>query len=593
LNSLKTLNKYFYRYKYRLILGTLFVIISNIFAIVPAQLVRKSFDLVKENLESYSTATDIDIKELILSDFGNILLIYALSMLGMALLRGVFLFYMRQTIIVMSRFIENDLKDDIFHHYQSLPLAFYRRNNTGDLMARISEDVARVRMYLGPAIMYGINLAVLFILVIGYMLMVNVKLTFYVLLPLPLLSISIFYVNNLINKRSDEIQKSLSRLSTFVQESFSGIRVLKSFVREDDFANNFAKESTHYRERSLKLTLVNALFFPLILLLIGASTLLVVYVGGIEVTKGTITTGNIAEFIIYINMLTWPVTSLGWVTSIVQRAAASQARINEFLEEKNTITSDKNLSAAIEGTVEFKNVSLVYPDSGIEAFKNVSFTIKKGQKIAIIGNTGSGKSTLAALLCRMYDPSEGEILIDGINLKDYNVSGYRNQLGYVPQEVFLFSESIRNNILFGKKETVSEEKMIEAAKDADLYNNIIQFTKKFDTEIGERGITLSGGQKQRLAIARAIVKEPKILILDDCLSAVDTKTENTILTNLEKIMKNRTSIIISHRVSSVKLADKILVLENGKLVEEGKHEDLLKLNGHYKAIYEKQLIETV
>jgi ATP-binding cassette, subfamily B, multidrug efflux pump len=573
------------------LLGTVFVIISNIFAIVPAQLVRKSFDLVKDNLDAYLKATEISVKDAMLSEFGTIILIYSLSMLGMALLRGVFLFFMRQTIIVMSRLIENDLKDDIFLHYQTLPLAFYRRNNTGDLMARISEDVARVRMYLGPAIMYGINLAVLFILVIGYMLMVNVKLTFYVLLPLPLLSISIFYVNNLINKRSDEIQKSLSNLSTFVQESFSGVRVLKSFVRENDFSNKFSKESTHYRERSLKLTLVNALFFPLILLLIGASTLLVIYIGGIEVNKGNITTGNIAEFIIYINMLTWPVTSLGWVTSIVQRAAASQARINEFLEEKNTITSEKDLSADINGKIEFKNVSLVYPDSGIEAFKNVSFSVEKGQKIAIIGNTGSGKSTLAALLCRMYDPTEGEILIDGINLKDYNVSGYRNQLGYVPQEVFLFSESVRNNILFGKKATVTEERMLQAAKDADLYNNIIQFPKQFDTEIGERGITLSGGQKQRLAIARAIVKEPKILILDDCLSAVDTKTENTILTNLEKIMKDRTSIIISHRVSSVKLADKILVLEEGKLVEEGKHEDLLKLNGHYKTIYEKQLVE--
>jgi ATP-binding cassette, subfamily B, multidrug efflux pump len=568
-------------------------VISNVFAIIPAQLVQKSFDIVKENLDNYLNATSEIQKNALLDEFGTIILIYAVSMLGMALMRGLFLFYMRQTIIVMSRFIENDLKDDIFKHYQELPLAFYRKNNTGDLMARISEDVAKVRMYLGPAIMYGINLFVLFVLVIGYMLTVNVKLTFFVILPLPFLSISIFYVNNLINKRSDEIQRSLSKLSTFVQEAFSGIRVLKSYVREDDFSTNFSKESKNYKVHSLKLTLVQSLFYPLILLLIGISTILVVYVGGIEVEKGNITIGNIAEFIIFINMLTWPVTSLGWVTSIVQRAAASQARINEFLEAENTIVSDKNIVKEIQGAISFKNVSLVYPESGTVALKNVSFSIKKGEKIAIIGNTGSGKSSLAALVCRMYDPSSGTIEVDDTDLKDFEVRNYRNQLGYVPQEVFLFSESIRNNILFGSQDAISEEKMVQAAKDSDLYENIKGFPNQFDTEIGERGITLSGGQKQRLAIARAIVKEPKILILDDCLSAVDTKTENTILNNLEKIMQDRTSIIISHRVSSVKLADKIFVLNDGELVEQGKHEDLIKLNGHYKAIYEKQtLIES-
>jgi ATP-binding cassette subfamily B protein len=506
----------------------------------------------------------------------------------MALLKGVFLFLMRQTIIVMSRLIEFDLKNEIYVHYQSLPLSFYRKNNTGDLMARISEDVSRVRMYLGPAIMYGLNLVVLFILVISYMLSVNVKLTLFVLLPLPFLSLSIYFVNTLINKRSEEIQRSLSGLSTFVQEAFSGIRVLKSFVQEERSTEKFSKESNYYKDKSLQLTFVNSLFFPLIMALVGMSTILTVYIGGREVIAGTLSAGNIAEFIIYVYLLTWPVASLGWTTSMVQRAAASQERINEFLNTKTDIVSTNNISRPIEGNIRFENVRFIYPDSGIIGLHNISFNVQSGESIAILGTTGSGKSTVANLLCRMYDVSTGQILIDGLDIKEYNISSLRGQIGYVPQDVFLFSDSIRNNIIFGLTD-VPEDKIVQAARDADLYDNIMQFPENFNTKLGERGITLSGGQKQRVSIARAIVRDPRILILDDSLSAVDTKTENAILNSLKRIMQNRTSIIISHRVSSAKLADRIIVLDDGKIVEHGTHETLLENNGIYKELYEKQL----
>ncbi|MDX5348636.1 MAG: ABC transporter ATP-binding protein/permease, partial [Hymenobacteraceae bacterium] len=447
---------------------------------------------------------------------------------------------------------------------------------------------SRVRMYLGPAIMYGINLVVLFLLVIPIMLSVNARLTLYTLLPLPVLAVSIFYVNNIIQDKSDKIQKSLSGITTFVQEAFSGIRVLKSFVREEDSAQQFVKASDQYKEKSLDLNFVNALFFPLILFLIGLSTIITIYVGGIEVINGSITTGNIAEFIIYVNMLTWPVTSLGWTASLVQRAAASQERINEFMLTKTSIVSRQNIRQEIEGDIVFENVNFTYPDTGIHALKDISFRIKPGQTLAVIGNTGSGKSTIANLLPRLYDVSTGHIYIDGVDVRDYNLSSLRSQIGYVPQDVFLFSDTIRANIGFGL-EQMSETQMEQAAKDAVVYDNIIHFPAKFETKLGERGITLSGGQKQRVSIARALVREPKILILDDALSAVDTKTENTILNNLSRIMANRTSIIISHRVSSVKLADKIIVIDDGYVVQEGTHEQLLKESGIYKTLYEKQL----
>jgi ATP-binding cassette, subfamily B, multidrug efflux pump len=587
MKELKYLNKYLGKYKRYLLLGVLFVVISNIFQIMPAQLVRHSIDLVVENIRVYRSFEGLDLQQNFFAVFAFGILLYAGLILVMAVLRGVFLYLVRQTLIVMSRLIEFDLKNEIFEHYQQLPLSFYRRNNTGDLMNRISEDVSRVRMYLGPAIMYGLQLVTLFVILIPIMFSINATLTWYSLMPLPILSISIFFVNNLIEKRSEQIQKSQSRLSTFVQEAFSGIRVLKSFNREDESITKFTSESDVYKRQSLKLTKVQALFFPLIMGLIGLSTILTVYAGSTEVINGNLSFGNIAEFIIYVNLLTWPVTSLGWTTSLVQRAEASQKRINEFLKTENNIISTENLERDIVGKIEFKNVSFTYPDTEIQALKNVSFVVNPGESIAIIGTTGSGKSTISSLVARLYDATEGNVLIDGIPIKQYNINRLRTQMGYVPQDVFLFSDTIHNNIAFGLTDT-HEERVVSAAKDADVYDNIMAFPNGFNTRVGERGITLSGGQKQRVSIARAIVREPKILMLDDALSAVDTKTENTILNSLKRIMKNRTCIIISHRVSSAKLANKIVMLDDGMIVEAGTHESLLARNGFYKELYEKQ-----
>jgi ATP-binding cassette, subfamily B, multidrug efflux pump len=587
--ELRRLNKYLLKYKFHLIFGTIFVILSNVFAIIPAQIVRHAFDLIKENIHLYGLYDGFNIQQIIHQIFADSILIYGLLILAMALLRGLFLFFMRQTIIVMSRHIEYDTKNEIYNHYQTLPLSFYKQNNTGDLMARISEDVSRVRMYTGPAIMYTINLVTLFLMVIPYMFSVNTRLTLYALLPLPILSVSIYYVNNLINQRSEAIQKSLSGLSTFVQEAFSGIRVIKSFVREQDSVELFSKESNDYKDKAMKLTFVNALFFPVITSMIGLSTILTVYIGGAEVMRGTVSLGNIAEFIIYVNMLTWPVTSVGWVTSIIQRAAASQKRINEFLNIQSGITSQKGITKEIHGAISFQNVDFKYPDSGIQALSNVSFKVNPGESIAIIGTTGSGKTTIANLIARMYDTTNGQITIDQVPIHDYDLSSLRSQIGYVPQDVFLFSDTIRNNISFGL-DGISEEELIKATKDADLLENIHRFPDGFETRIGERGITLSGGQKQRVSIARATIRNPKILILDDSLSAVDTKTENAILNSLKKIMVNRTTIIISHRVSSAKLADKIIVLDEGKIIEEGTHENLISKNSTYKELFEKQLV---
>lgn len=581
------LNKYFRKYKGLLLLGTVFTLISNIFVIIPAQLVRLAIDYVVESLTIYRPLQLGGMGEPAKEIFLKFVLVFGVLILVMALLRGFFLFLIRQTIIIMSRKIEFDMKDEIYHHYQNLPLQFYRKNSTGDLMARITEDVSRVRMYLGPAIMYGLNLLILFPLVISYMIMINPVLTLYSLMPLPVLSLSIYFVNNMINDRSEKIQRSLSELSTFVQEAFSGIRVLKAFVRENDSANDFAKASEDYKIKSIGLTKVNALFFPLVMALVGVSTIITVYVGGIQVINGEIGYGVIAEFILYVNMLTWPVTSLGWITSIVQRAAASQTRINEFLDEKNEIISSVNLKTDILGAIKVSNLTFIYPDSGIKALDHVSFEIKEGQTLGIIGTTGSGKSTIANLFMRMYDQNEGQISIDGKPISTYDISDLRRQIGYVPQDVFLFSDTIGNNIAFGI-DAPDEAIIHQAAKDADVFQNIVEFPKGFETMLGERGITLSGGQKQRVSIARAIAKSPKILILDDCLSAVDTKTENVILSALKNIMKNRTSIIISHRVSSAKLADQIIVLDDGRIVESGNHESLMELQGVYAELFEKQ-----
>ncbi|TAF64015.1 MAG: ABC transporter ATP-binding protein [Cytophagales bacterium] len=590
MKSLNYLNKYLWKYKSYLFWGTIFVIISNFFSIIPAQIVRFSFDLIRDNVDLFFLYDGFEHNHLIYNIFAQAVLIYGVLILAMAILRGIFLFFVRQTLIVMSRVIEYDLKNEIYLHYQTLPLSFYRRNNTGDLMARISEDVSQVRMYLGPAIMYGLNMITLFVMVVTYMFWVDIELSFYTLLPLPILSISIYFVNNLINARSEAIQRQLSRLSTYTQEAFAGIRVLKAFSREEESAKGIEKESEAYKQKALELMNIQAYFFPLILALIGVSTLLTTYIGGLEVMNGTISMGNIAEFIIYVNMLTWPVTSLGWITSITQQAAASQTRINEFLNTKTDIISEKQLEKEIKGHIQFEGVTLIYPDSGIEALKNISFQLEAGKSLAILGTTGAGKTTIANLLFRMYDPSKGEIKIDQQPLKDYQLTHLRKQMGYVPQDVFLFSDTIANNITFGLPHAdFNDETLHKAAADADLMENIQRFPEGFETRVGERGITLSGGQKQRVSIARAIIRQPKILILDDALSAVDTKTENAILNNLKRIMQDRTTIIISHRISSAKLADYILMLDDGEIVERGTHEELLQKNGAYKELHEKQL----
>jgi ATP-binding cassette subfamily B multidrug efflux pump len=590
MKDLAYLNKFFIKYRWHLIPGVLFVIISNIFSVLPAQVIRVAFDLVTENIGTYQLFAEFDRQAIIYDIFGSSLLLFGVLVLVLALLSGLFLFFMRQTLILMSRHIEYDLKNEIYYHYQALSLAFYRRHNTGDLMNRATEDVSRVRMYIGPGIMYTINTVVRFILVIYAMLTVNVRLAVFSILPMPILAAMIYYVSNVINFRSEKIQQRLSVLSSFVQENFSGIRIMKSYVREGSVRQKFALESEDYKTHSMGLVKVNALFYPLMLLLIGLSNIITIFIGGMEVMKGTITPGNIAEFLVYLNLLTFPVMALGWVTSIIQRAAASQKRINEFLDTKPEIISPDAPKRTINGLIEFKNVSFIYPDTGIQALNNISFTAKPGEMVAIIGRTGSGKSTIANLLLRMYDTTGGEILIDNEPVKQLNLENYRSQIGIVPQEVFLFSDTIANNIAFSA-DVLNMPVVEQAAKDAAVYNNIMELDKGFETLIGERGVTLSGGQKQRVSIARAIVKHPQILVFDDCLSAVDTRTEEAILQNLGQIMQGKTNIIIAHRISTIKNADKILVLDNGKIIEQGTHDELMQQKTTYFELYEKQLLE--
>lgn len=591
MRALSHLNKYFWRYKTRFLLGVLFVTISNFYAILPPKIVRITFDLLRE--VSYLTPhfRDTPFEALTSETFIGVWVFFGGLIVVAAIFKGIFMFLMRQTIVVMSRLIEYDLKNEIYHHYQSLSLSFFKRNNTGDLMARITEDVSKVRMYLGPAVLYAINLAVLFALVIYNMIQVSPVLTAYVLAPLPILSFTIYHVSRMINIRSEKVQRQLSALSTFVQESFSGIRVLKAYAKEEKWEDAFSQETEKYKETSLELVRINALFFPTMLILIGLSTILTVYIGGKQAMAGDITTGNIAEFIIYINMLTWPVAAIGWITSIIQRAAASQTRINEFLSTEPEIINLNQTPSKISGDIQFENVEFVYPDSGIKALKNLSFQVKAGESMAILGRTGSGKSTIASLITRTYDATSGKILIDGRPIRDINLNSLRSNIGYVPQDVFLFSESIKNNIAFGVDRDTTDDAIFTAARQADIYHNIIDFPSGFDTHIGERGITLSGGQKQRISIARAIIRDPEILIFDDCLSAVDTETEEKILSQLKDLMKGKTTVIISHRVSSVKHADKIIVLDKGTIVEHGNHEELLKLEGNYYSLYQKQLLE--
>ena len=583
MKDLSYLNKYLLKYKYYYTIGGIFILISTAFAIVPATLIRETFNLIENGYKEYSLGNTLAKKE-ILKD----VLFYSSAIIIAAIIRGFFIYMMRQTIIVASRKIEYDLKNEIFYHYQTLPLKFYKKNNTGDLMNRISEDVNKVRMYLGPALMYGMNVTILMLMVIPFMFYINFNLAFYSLMPLPLLVVSIYLVQNIINKRSEQIQESLSNLSTYVQETFSGIRLIQSFVREINFEKVFSQKSKEYKNKSIGLQFVLALFFPVIMTLIGLSIIITVYVGALEVFDGNLSIGNIAEFLIYVYLLTWPVTALGWITSIIQRASASQKRINEFLKESSDIISSENKRIILQGKIEFKNVFFKYSDTKIQGMENVSFTIKPGESLGIIGSTGSGKSTIANSILRLFDIDKGQILIDDTDIKQLNISHFRKQIGYVPQDVFLFSDTIENNILFGT-ENKSFDLVKEAAENADLLRNINSFPEKFETKIGERGITLSGGQKQRVSIARAIIKEPKILILDDCLSAVDTKTENVILENMKKIMVNKTSIIISHRISSVKLAKKIIVIDSGKIIEEGSHKNLLERKGVYFDLYKQQL----
>ena len=583
MKDLSYLNKYLLKYKYYYTIGGVFILISTAFAIVPATLIRETFNLIENGYKEYSLGNALAKKE-ILKD----VLFYSSAIIVAAIIRGFFMYMMRQTMIVASRKIEYDLKNEIFYHYQTLPLKFYKNNNTGDLMNRISEDVSKVRMYLGPALMYGMNVTILMLMVIPFMFYINFNLTFYSLMPLPLLVVSIYLVQNIINKRSEQIQESLSNLSTYVQETFSGIRLIQSFVREINFEKVFSQKSKEYKNKSIGLQFVLALFFPVIMTLIGLSIIITVYVGALEVFDGNLSIGNIAEFLIYVYLLTWPVTALGWITSIIQRASASQRRINEFLKENSDIISSENKRIILQGKIEFKNVFFKYSDTKIQGMENVSFTIKPGESLGIIGSTGSGKSTIANSILRLFDIDKGQILFDDTDIKQLDISHLRKQIGYVPQDVFLFSDTIKNNILFGT-ENKSFESVKKASENADLLRNINSFPEKFETKIGERGITLSGGQKQRVSIARAIIKEPKILILDDCLSAVDTKTENIILENMKKIMVNKTSIIISHRISSVKLAKKIIVIDSGKIIEEGNHKNLLERKGVYFDLYKQQL----
>jgi ATP-binding cassette subfamily B multidrug efflux pump len=588
--ELAVLNKFFVKYRWHFLLGIIFVSLSNYFRVLQPQMIREALDLVIENLGMYQRLDGFDLqKDFIRIISGNLLFFGGLVLL-LALVMGIFMYLMRQTIIVMSRLIEYDMRKELFDHYESLDIAFYKRNNTGDLMARITEDVTKVRMYLGPAVLYGINLVSLTIMVIYSMLNVSVELTLYCLAPLPILSVSIYYVSNLINKRSTIIQQQLSTLNSTAQEVYSGIRVVKAYVQEWAMVKHFSAQSEDYKQKSLNLIQVNAFFFPLMVLLIGISTLLTVYIGGLQVVKGTITPGNIAEFVIYVNMLTWPVTAIGWIASIIQQAAASQKRINEFLDTKPSLDNTVKSDAPLKGHVQFDQVSFTYPDTGIQALKDISFELKPGEKMAIFGKTGSGKSTIADLLVRMYDRSSGRLYLDGKDIQDHDMTNIRKRIGYVPQDIFLFSDTIFKNIAFGKADAKKEE-VEKYAKYASIYEDITELQDGFETLVGERGVTLSGGQKQRVSIARALIKQPDMIILDDCLSAVDTKTEKQILSYFDEALADKTAIIITHRIYSHLKFDKILVIEDGRIAQQGTHLELIEQPGYYADLYEKQSLE--
>jgi ATP-binding cassette subfamily B protein len=581
MKELHYLNKYFIKYKYRFLLGIFITIVAQIFSLFTPKLIGKSINII-DSYEKHKTDA-ISAK--------HQLIIYALYIVGSTIIAGLLTFLMRQTLIVMSRHVEFDLKNEVFKHYEVLDQNFYKKNRTGDLMNRISEDVAKVRMYVGPAVMYTINTIIRFTVVIIYMYNVSHKLTLYTLLPLPFLSYIIFKLSVEINKRSTIFQQYLSKVSSYTQEVFSGIRVIKAYSLEKQNQNLIFNLATESKEKSMSLARVQSLFGPLMATLIGISNLIVIYFGGMMYINGSIKNiGTIAEFILYVNMLTWPVASIGWVSSLVQEAEASQKRINEFLKIEPEIKNNSSKKSIIRGDIEFKNVSFTYDDTNIMALKNISFEIKKGETLAILGKTGSGKSSILSLITRMYEVKEGTLLMDGQKLDQVNLYDLRNSIGIVPQDAFLFSDSIKNNIKFGK-DNASDEEVINAAKRAVVHDNIIQFNQQYETILGERGITLSGGQKQRVSIARALIKNPEILLFDDCLSAVDTETEEKILNNLLEISKDKTTIIVSHRVSSAKNADKIIILEEGKIIQQGSHNQLVRQEGYYKELYYKQLSE--
>jgi len=582
MKELQHLNKYFLKYKWHLLIGVVITIIARIFLLFTPRYVREIFTVV----EAFKNGTYIGNKTIQLELIEIILFI-----VGAAIIAGLLTFLMRQTIINVSRYIEYDLKNEVYEHYQKLSLNFYKKNRTGDLMNRISEDVGRVRMYVGPAIMYSINTFTLFVIAILYMYNEAPTLTLYTIIPLPILSIAIYKLSKEIHKRSTIVQEFLSKLSAFTQESFSGISVIKAYGIEPQTSTNFDDLSTTSKQKQLNLVKVQALFYPMMILLIGISNLVVIYIGGLQYINGEIESlGTIAEFIIYVNMLTWPVATVGWVTSIVQQAEASQKRINEFLKIEPEIKNTVNNHTLVTGDIMFKDVHFTYDDTNINALKGITFNIKHGETLAILGKTGSGKSTILDLIGRLYDIDKGSILVNNIEISKHHLTDLRNSIGYVPQDAFLFSDTIKNNIKFGKEEATDEE-VINAAKQAHVHKNIVKFNKGYNTILGERGITLSGGQKQRISIARAIIKNPKILLLDDCLSAVDTETEEKILNNLNKVSKGKTTIIVGHRVSSAKNADKIIVLDNGHIVQEGTHNSLVNGEGYYKHLYLKQLSE--
>ncbi|WP_125721510.1 ABC transporter ATP-binding protein [Flavobacterium ustbae] len=588
MKELSYLNKYFVKYKYSFSLGILITIIAQIFSLFTPKLISKSLNAI-ENFDKLSPTDQKS--EVVIAAFRQDLIHNVLLIIGTTIVAGFLTFLMRQTLIVMSRHIEFDLKNEVFAQYEKLSQNFYKQNRTGDLMNRISEDVSKVRMYVGPAVMYTINTFIRFAIVILYMYNVSPLLTLYTILPLPILSYCIFKLSSEINKRSTTFQQYLSKVSSFTQEIFSGIRVIKAYSLENQHQNNMVDLAEESKRKSLSLARVQSLFGPLMIALIGISNLVVIYFGGVMYINGSIPNiGTIAEFILYVNMLTWPVASLGWVSSMVQEAEASQKRLNEFLKIEPEIKNNNENPSEIQGNITFDNVSFTYQDTNIEALKNVSFTVKKGETLAILGKTGSGKSTILSLISRLYDVTDGEVKIDENEISTLNLNDLRNTIGIVPQDAFLFSDTIKNNIKFGNQNATDEE-VIEAAKNAVVHDNIIAFNKQYDTILGERGITLSGGQKQRVSIARAIIKNPAILLFDDCLSAVDTETEEMILNNLFEISKDKTTIIVSHRVSSAKNADKIIILEDGRIIQQGSHNQLINQEGYYAALYLKQLSE--